>query len=273
MDEAGVEIQLVCQGSTIAPDQLPSDQALELARRTNNLIAERIAPYADRLMGVITVSVVSVNGSIAEIERMAARSFRAVQLYPRIYGGAMLDSPTLEPLFAKISELRLPIFLHGSAFSTRSPMMNDPSLKRLEDGGAGVLYGAIADSEVSECAVRLIACGLFDRYPNLQIIVRSCGGGLPLLLNRLSWKHKGRDGEKRYSEILLEHFLVDSAGANARTLQFLIDTLGEDRVVFGSDYCGGPGPLKRALGAIQEQPNPDKIGSLLERNARKLLRL
>jgi predicted TIM-barrel fold metal-dependent hydrolase len=273
MDEAGIEIQLVCQGSTIVPDQLPSDQALEIARRTNDLIAERIAPYSGRLMGVITVSVVSIYGSVREIERMASQGFRAVQLYPRIYGGAMLDSPTVEPLFAKISELGLPIFLHGSAFSTRSPRMNDPSLKRLEDGGIGVLYGAVGDGEVSECVVRLIASGLFDRYPNLQIVIRSGGGGLPLLLNRLSWKHKGPNGEKRYSEILLEHFLVDTAGTNARTLQFLIDTLGEDRVVFGSDYCGAPGLLKKALPAIQEQPNPEKIGLLLERNARKLLRL
>jgi len=273
MDEAGVDIQLVCQGSTIAADQLSGDQAMEIACRTNDLIAERIAPFSDRLLGVITVSLACPEGSVREIERMAAKGFRAVQLYPRVDSATMLDSPKVEPLFAKIAELGLPVFLHGSAFSSRSPRINDPTLKRLEDGGIGVIYSAIADSEVSECVVRLIASGLFDRHPCLQIVIRSAGGGLALILNRLFWKHKGPTGEKRYSEILLEHFLVDTAGAAARTLQFLIDTLGEDRVVFGSDYCGGPGPIKRALPAIEQHPSPIHVRRLLERNAKRLLHL
>lgn len=271
IDEAGVDVQLVCQGSTIAADQLPGDQAMEIARRTNDLIAERMAPFSGRFLGVIAVSLTCPEDSVREIERMAARGFRAVQLYPRVDSTTMLDNPELEPLFAKIAELGLPIFLHGSSFSSRSPRINDPTLKRLEDGGIGVLYSAIADAEVSECAVRLIASGLFDRYPDLQIVIRSAGGGLPMILNRLFWKHKGPNGQKKYSEILLEHFLVDSAGLNARGLQFLIDTLGEDRVVFGSDYCGGPGPVKRALPAIEDHPNPNHVRRLLERNARKLL--
>jgi 5-carboxyvanillate decarboxylase len=273
INEAGVDIQLVCQGSTIAADQLSPEQALEIAKRTNDLIAARIEPYKDRLVGVITVSLTSIQGSIREIERMAARNFQAVQLYPRVDNETMIDSPEVDPLFAKIAELKLPIFLHGSAFSSRAPRMHDPTLKRLEDGGMGVMYSAIADAEVSECVVRLIASGVFDRYPNLQIVIRSAGGGLPLILNRLFWKHKGPKGEQRYSEILLEHFLVDTAGLQARTLQFLMDTLGEGRVVFGSDYCGGPGPVKRALPAIEGHPNPNYVRTVLDRNTRRLLHL
>lgn len=273
MDEAGVDIQLVCQGSTVAADQLSGTLAMAIAGRTNDLIAERIAPFSGRLLGVIAVSLGCPEESMREIERMAAKGFCAVQLYPRVDTDAMLDDPGLEPLFAKISELGLPVFLHGSSFSSRSPRINDPTLKRLEDGGVGVLYSAIADAEVSECAVRLIASGLFDRCPDLQIVIRSAGGGLPMILNRLFWKHKGPNGEKKYSEIFLEHFLVDTAGLNTRGLQFLLDTLGEDRVVFGSDYCGGPGPVKRALPAIEGHPNPNHLRRLLERNARRLLGL
>ena len=67
----------------------------------------------------------------------------------------------------------------------------------------------------------MIASGLFDRYPNLKIVIRSSGGGLPLLLHRFFWKHKGPNGERRYSEIFLEHFLIDCASSDARTLSFL----------------------------------------------------
>ena len=71
--------------------------------------------------------------------------------------------------------------------------------------------------------------------------------------------------------MLLEHFLVDCASASPRTLQFLVDTMGEDRVVFGSDYCGGLGPLTKALPVIEDQPDPARLKTLTERNSRRLL--
>jgi len=273
MDEAGVDIQLVCQGSAAISDQLPADQALEIAHWTNDLIAERISPYSSRLIGVIAVSLKSIEGAIKEIERMSDRGFRAVQLYPRVDGGEMLDCPVIDPILAKISALDLPIFLHGASFSPTSPRVQDPTLKRLEDNGMGVICSVIADSDVGESAVRMIASGVFDRYPNLRVVIRSAGGGLPLILNRLFWKHKGPHGERPYSEILLDHFLVDTAGMTSGSLKFLMETLGDDRLVFGSDYCGGPGPVKKALPALDEHPRPDYVRKILERNARRLLRI
>ena len=267
MDAAKIDIQLICQGAGIYADLLAPDQAMALVRKSNDLIAERIAPYRDRLLGVIAISMKDIPGSVRELGRMAAKGFRAALIYPRVDGQSVVDTPEADPLFTKIEELGLPIFLHGVTAS------KDPSLKRLEDEGAGVLYSAVADASISECVVRLIASGLFDRHPGLKIVIRSGGGGLPLLLHRLFWKHKGPKGEQRYSEILLEHFLIDTAGVNARTLQFHLDTLGEERIVFGSDYCGGLGPLEKALPVIEEQPNPQHVKSFTERNSRNLLHL
>jgi len=267
MDAARLDVQLICQGAGLYADELPADRAMEVVRKSNDLIVERISPYRDRLLGVIALSLKNIEASVREIERMVSKGFRAVLLYPLMDGRFVLDAPEAEPIFAKIEEQGLPIFLHGAAIS------RDPSLERLEDGGTGVIYSVVADAKVAECAVRMIASGLFDRHPNLRIVIRSGGGGLPLLLHRLFWKHKGPQGEKKYSEILLEHFWIDTAGVNARTLQFLLDTLGEERVVFGSDYCGGLGPLPKALPVIEEQPDPARVRSLLERTSRRLLGL
>jgi 5-carboxyvanillate decarboxylase len=161
----------------------------------------------------------------------------------------------------------LPIFLHGAGTA------QDPTLGRLEDGGAGVAYAVLSDGEVAECCLRMIASGLFDRYPNLKIVIRSSGGGLPLLLHRFFWKHKGPNGERRYSEIFLEHFLIDCASSDARTLAFLIDKMGENNIVFGSDYCGGLGPLSKGFAAISAQPNPEHVKRFTEKNSRRLLHL
>jgi predicted TIM-barrel fold metal-dependent hydrolase len=267
MDEAGLDLQLVCQGAGVYADQLPATQALEIVRQSNDVLAERVARHKDRLMGITALSLKNIEASVQEVERTAAQGFRAVLLYPHVDGEMLVDTPAMEPIFAKISELDLPIFLHGAGTA------QDPTLARLEDGGAGVAYAVLSDGEVAECCLRMIASGLFDRHPNLRIVIRSSGGGIPLLLHRFFWKHKGPQGEKRYSEIFLEHFFIDCASSDARTLAFLIDKLGDNNIVFGSDYCGGLGPLSKALTAIEAQPDPGRVKAFTEKNSRRLLRL
>lgn len=267
MDACGVAVQLISPGAGLSPDRLPPDAAVEVVRLSNDLVAERITPYPDRLLGSIMFAWTNVAGSVAELRRMAARGFRAVTMFAR---PDLVGDPAVEPIWATIHELRLPIFLHGGG---AGPRVGGADLSRLEDGGQGVAVSAHADAAVSEFVVATIAAGLFDRYPDLQLVIRSSGGGVPLLLSKLWWTHRGPAGEQRYADVLLEHYLVDCASASPRTLRFLIDTMGEDRVVFGSDYGGGLGPLARALPVIQEQPDPSRVAAMTERNSRRLLGL
>ncbi len=267
MDEAGVEIQLVCQTARVDPESWAPEQAVALVRLANDLLAERVAVDPQRLFGVISITLKDVAASVAELDRMAARGFRAVLMFPRCDGEIVVDRPETEPLFAKIAALDLPIFLHGGGGRPK-----DPTLERLEDGGAGVASG-LTEAGICEWALRGIASGLFDRYPNLRVVIRSGGGVMPLLLSRLSWPHKGSAGEKRYRDVVREHFAVDTRAPDARTLDFVINAMGESSVVFGSDYAGGTGPLRASLRAIEELPQPERIKALTERNARRLLRL
>jgi predicted TIM-barrel fold metal-dependent hydrolase len=267
MDEAGLDLQLVCQGAGVYADQLAPAQALEIVRQSNDVLAKRIAAHKGRLAGVTALSLKNIDASVKEIERMTAEGFRAVLLYPHVGGEMLVDTPAMDPIFAKISALDLPIFLHGAGTA------QDPTLARLEDGGAGVAYAVLSDGEVAECCLRMIASGLFDRYPNLRIVIRSSGGGIPLLLHRFFWKHKGPQGEKRYSEIFLEHFCIDCASSDSRTLAFLVDKMGEGNVVFGSDYCGGLGPLSKAFNNVSGLADPEHFKRFTDKNSRELLHL
>ena len=267
MDDVGLGLQLICQGAGLYADQLPAEQALEIVRQSNDILAERIAPHRDRLMGITALSLKNLEASVKELERTSSQGFRAALLYPTVDGEMIVDLPEMNPVYGKISELGWPIFLHGAGSA------KNPTLRRLEDDGAGVAYAVLSDAEISECVARMIASGVFDRYPNLKIVIRSSGGGLPLLLHRFFWKHKGPKGEQRYSEIFLEHFLLDCASSDARMLAFLIDTMGEKRIVFGSDYCGGLGPLTKCLAAVDKQSDPDRVKSVTEKNSRKLLHI
>ena len=267
MEEVGIDVQLICQGAGLYADQLPAEQALEVMRQSNSVLAERIASHRNRLIGLTALSLKNIAASVQELERTSTQGFHAALLYPTVDGEMVIDLPVMNPIYAKISELGWPIFLHGAGLA------KDPTLKRLEDGGAGVAYAVLSDAEISECVLRMIASGVFDRYPNLRVVIRSSGGGLPLLLHRFFWKHKGPNGEKRYSEIFLEHFLIDCASSDGRTLSFLIETVGEERMVFGSDYCGGLGPLNKCFAAVEKQANPDHVKRFTEKNSRRLLHI
>ena len=86
-------------------------------------------------------------------------------------------------------------------------------------------------------------------------------------------RHQGPAGEQRYRDVLLDHYQVDTASVRPHTLRFLIDQMGEERVVFGSDYCGGLGPLRRSLPVLDEQPDPARVRALTARNSARLLGL
>ena len=72
-----------------------------------------------------------------ELERTSTRGFRAALLYPTVDGEMVVDLPVMDPLYAKIAELEWPIFL-------RAGLAKNPTLKRLEDGGAGVAFAVLS---------------------------------------------------------------------------------------------------------------------------------
>ncbi|MEX0805382.1 MAG: amidohydrolase family protein [Candidatus Binatia bacterium] len=104
MDAVGLDIQLICQGAGIYADQLPAEHALEIVRQSNDILAQRIAPHRDRLMGITALSLKNIDASVKEIERTAVQGFRAVLMYPHVDGEMVVDLPVMDPVFAKIAE-------------------------------------------------------------------------------------------------------------------------------------------------------------------------
>ncbi len=266
MDDAGIDVQIVSQGGGLNSDYFEPKVAMELVGVCNDIIAERIAPYRDRLIGSVAVTYKDAEASANEIERMAGEGFKAVMLYAN---GDLATRPESEPIFARAEELGMPIFLHGGGAGTVRP----PGIDRLEDEGRGVMSSSGADAPVADCVMQMVASGLFDRYPGVRVVIRSGGGGVPLLQSKMWWTHHGEDGDKQYSEIFKNHFLVDTANVDVRTITALSFLMGDEGVVFGSDYGGGLGLLRDAVANIDAQPEPDRLRAAAERNSRELLSL
>ena len=267
MDEAGLDLQLICQGAGVYADQLPPEQALEIVRMSNNVLAERLA---------------GPQRSVAGRHRAVAQKYRRLGGGNRTHGGARLSRRAAlsarrrqnvgrhagnGPDLREDSELDLPIFMHGAGTA------QDPSLARLEDGGAGVAYAVLSDGEVAECCLRMIASGLFDRYPNLKIVIRSSGGGLPLLLHRFFWKHKGpqrraallgnfpRTFSDRLRQFRCPHVVVSGRQDGREQYGLRLRLLRRAR------------SAKQIFYALSAQPNPEHVKGFMERNSRQLLHI
>ena len=93
LDEAGIDLQLVALPATIDTESLPPEQALALAQAANDALAERVSVDPQRFLGVISVTMKDIPGSVAEVQRMAGRGFRAVMLFPRCDGEMLVDTP------------------------------------------------------------------------------------------------------------------------------------------------------------------------------------
>lgn len=145
-----------------------------------------------------------------------------------------LDDPINEPFLSKVEELDVPIYLH--------PRMPPPDQQRVYRGYnflAGSPWGF--SSETSAHVLRLMVTGVFDKYPNLKIILGHCGEGLPFFLPRIDQRMRhftdywpAKHSMRYYWE---NNFYVTTSGVqDAGTLMDTIRSIGEDRVMFSVDY-------------------------------------
>ena len=88
---------------------------------------------------------------------------------------------------------------------------------------------------------KLIVSGTMDKYPNLQIIICHAGGAFPYVVGRLD-RGGGGGRLKQPVHAYLRRFYFDNLAWYPLTLKYLIDLVGSDRVVLGTDNMGGTNP-------------------------------
>jgi len=94
--------------------------------------------------------------------------------------------------------------------------------------------------ETHVAAARLMLGGVFDRYPKLRVQLSHGGGSLPYQLARLNHtyelREQVREVAKRSPFDYVDNFLFDTVVYDPRPLRFLLDLVGPDNVVFGTDH-------------------------------------
>lgn len=226
MDAAGIDLQLVSAppfvfGSTSEDDEL----VMEVTRRSNDALAEHVAEGGGRLAALGTVPV-GLPGAAREAARCLDELGMAGVTTGTFGGGRELDDPVNEDVWALLSERRAFCLVHPSRASSPA---------RLRDFHLVQLLGYPAETALA--AARLIFGGVLERHGPVLCLVHG-GGCLPALTPRLTfgWEHKEEARTvPRSPREYLRRLYFDTAVFEGTALRRLIEDVGHDRVLLGTD--------------------------------------
>lgn len=259
----------------------------DLARIANDGMAEYVRKYPDRFPGfVASLPMNNPQAMLAEIDR-AVKELKAVgvQIFTNV-NGRPLDLPEFKPLFAKMAEIDLPIWLHP----TRGA--NFPDYPTEKKSHYEIWWAFGWPYETSVAMARLVFGFYFDEFPNLKIITHHLGAMIPYFEGRVGpgWEQLGtRTSDVDYTSVLkklkkphlsyFKMFFADTVmfGSDAGT-RCGLDFFGPGNVLFGTDCPfdaeNGVRNIRETIRVIDSLPiSEEDRKKIYEGNARRLLRM
>jgi aminocarboxymuconate-semialdehyde decarboxylase len=238
MDDHGVQMHVLTLNGGMPWQWIPMDVGATVARIVNDAAIEAHKRYPDRFVAGIEVSIRSPELALRELNRVAGNpAMRAVHLPNSMEGNDYLFEERYGPFLARCEELGYPLLFH--------PLDGDENI-----------YGGAEDSRIAvprareanlnntlgfpfehgTTAVKFIITGTLDKYPKLQIVLPHSGGIFPYIAGRIhyglySMKFKLQRPFREY----VDRFHYDTLTYYPETMRFLIDLVGADRIVIGTD--------------------------------------
>jgi aminocarboxymuconate-semialdehyde decarboxylase len=267
MDRLGIDVQVLSPPPVMFCYWAEAKAAQAFARMQNENLADITSRHRRRFLGMATVPLQDVALAIDELRHARERlGLRAVEI-GTCPGGRDFDDPTLFDFFAACRDLGVAVFVHPA-----TPLVGQERLTRY--------YFPLIVGNPLETAVaisKLIFGGVLERLPDLRICFAHGGGAFPFTLARLNhgWRvrpegpaaipHEPREYARR--------LWVDSLTLAPENLRFVLDVLGPERVVIGSDYpfdMGQDDPVAFLAGAGL---TPDVRAGIEHANAARFLAL
>ena len=238
MDDAGVDVQVL---SLSAPglEPLPAAEGVALGRDANDQVAAAVAAHPDRLQGFVNLPTPDPAGAAAELRRgVQDLGFRAGVINGRV-GERNVDHPDFDEVWATAAELKTPIYLHPAE---PARAVKDAYYSGLGDDQADWIFSAGAIGWHYETGIqllRLIYGRVFDRHPDLQVVVGHWGEVVLFYAERIGLLDRAMRPalERPLAEYLRENVSYTPSGIfSPRYLAWTIDLVGIDRIMFSADY-------------------------------------
>jgi aminocarboxymuconate-semialdehyde decarboxylase len=266
MDDDGVELQIISATPVLFAYDRPVEHALDCAQLFNDAALQLCSRGKGRLKALCQVPLQDIDAACTELSRSMHAGHLGVQIGNHV-GKKNLDDPGIVTFLHHCADEGAAVLVHPW------DMMGQ---QRMPKYMMPWTVGMPAETQLA--IVAMIMGGAFDKLPKtLRICFAHGGGSFAFLLGRLenAWRH--HPAARGVCELppsqYLDRFYVDSAVFDQRSLQFLLDTMGESRVVYGSDY---PFPLgEHPMGGLirsSHLPSASKE-RLLRGNARHFLGL
>ena len=234
MDETGIDVQVISLTSP-GVQVFPGDIATRLAAQANDRLAEAVRNHPDRFVGMAAIAPQNPDAAAQELDRATTLGLKGAIINSHT-ADEYLDAQKFWPIFEAAEALNAPIYLHPR---TPAPQTIEPYLDYgLYFAGWGFAV------ETSLHAMRLIMAGVFERFPNLKIILGHMGEGLPFWLDRIDNRYllqvtigAVEKLEKLPSEYFRENFLITTSGMNyGPPLRLSNEVLGAEKIFFAADY-------------------------------------
>lgn len=272
MDANGISMQVL---SCLSTQQVPANVAVDLVRNTNNRAAGAVREHPGRFAAFAALPTTVPGAAAAELDRCVGDlGFAGTMIMGRT-SGEFLDAPAFDPILARAAALGVPIYLHPGVPPRQ---ISDVSYA----GGLRPLVTARLQTTAwgwhQETAVHflhLVLSGVFDRYPELQIILGHWGEMIPFYLDRISeaLPPAVTKLDRTFLDYFRENVYITPSGMFSQAqLQYCAETVAIDRILFAVDYpfLGNDG----AVAFLQQAKLPEESkGKIAHQNTERLLRL
>ncbi len=221
MDEAGVDV-------SVLSCLLGWSGSLDECRFINSDLAAIQKKYPGRFVGLAQAPILEGNAALDELRRAIGElGLHGITITSQVHG-LPLDSSKLYDFYATVCELDVPVFVHPALVPTGYEHLKDYDLPRV--------LGREVDLTVA--TTRLIAGGVFDRFPALKIVMGHFGGGIAAVKDRLIGKGYRFGTLKRPFADYYDMIYFDMAGFEGGlvALHCALQGIRPERLVFASDY-------------------------------------
>ena len=235
MDAMGMDLQVLSLTAPGLQSQKP-EQAVRLQRSINDLIANTIRQRADRFQGFATLATPDPDAAAAELRRAVTQlGLNGAMLFGRTRD-RNLEHRDNWPIFETAAALRAPLYIHPQS---PVPAVRDALYSGNGDDvdAAFATFGLGWHYETGVQILRMILAGVFDRFPDLQMITGHWGEVVLFYLERIDGLARVTKLDRPVSEYFRQNVSVTPSGMwSERYLRWAIEVLGPERIMFSSDY-------------------------------------
>ena len=229
MDALGVDVHVVSVAPPLFNYHLESSMAVQSAREVNDEIAGMVREWPQRFAGLANLPLPDIKASIAELERAVTQLGLQGAEIDTMVNDLNWDEPELFPLFQAAEQMGALLFFHP----THSIVWRLTDRYHL----GNTIGNTLEDTMV---AAALIFGGILDRCPNLKVCIAHGGGYACYGIGRMErgWqvRSEARLNIKQPPSTYLRRIYYDCITHSEAALRFMIDTIGADRIVLGSDW-------------------------------------